>query len=49
MAWSKTQDLDVTLDCTQEGDSAVVDQAMKREIRSYGLISIKEEKIEYVG
>ena len=49
MAWSKTQDLDVTLDCTHDGDAAVAEQAIQREIRSYGIISVKEEKIEYIG
>ena len=40
--------LNATLDCTHE-DSFVTEQAIKREIRSYGIISIKEEKVEYVG
>ena len=41
--------MNVTLDCTQEEDALVKDQALRRLILSYGLISIKEEKIEYVG
>ena len=50
IAWSKSDfQLDATLDSTQEGDSFVVEQSLSRDIRSYGLISIKEERIEYVG
>ena len=55
ISWAKSEFLDatsymnVTLDCTQEDDALVKDQALRRLILSYGLISIKEEKIEYVG
>lgn len=55
LAWAKTdyQDaqsyLNATLDCTQDGDTFVTEQAIKREIRSYGIISILEERVEYIG
>ena len=55
IAWAKTefQDatsyLNTTLECTSDGDAYVTERAIKRAIRSYGIISIKEEKIEYVG
>ena len=55
IAWAKSEYMDATsylnstLDCTTEGDSFVSDTAMKREMRSYGIISIKVEKIEYIG
>lgn len=55
IAWAKqefqdaTSYLNATLECTTEGDAFVTEQALKREIRSYGIISIKEERVEYVG
>ena len=55
IAWAKTefQDatsyLNTTLECTSDGDAFVTERAIKRAIRSYGIISIKEERIEYVG
>ena len=55
IAWAKsefqdaTSYLNATLECTTDGDAQVTDLAIKRDIRSYGIISIKEEKVEYVG
>lgn len=34
---------------TTDGDGIVADHSIKRDIRSYGIISVKEEKIEYIG
>ncbi len=44
-----TSYLNATLECTTDGDALVTELAIKRDIRSYGIISIKEEKVEYVG
>ena len=41
--------LNATLECTTEGDPCVTEQAIKRDIRSYGIISIIEERVEYIG
>ena len=55
LSWAKaefkdaTSYLNTTLECTTDGDSFVTEMSIKRSIRSYGIISIKEEKIEYVG
>ena len=56
IAWAKseyqdaTSYLNATLECTTEnGDAMVSLHDLKREIRSYGIFSIKEEKIEYIG
>ena len=38
-----------TLECTTDGDAFVTEQAIKRDIRSYGIVSIKEERVEYIG
>lgn len=34
---------------TTDGDGMVAEHSLKLEIRSYGIISVKEEKIEYIG
>lgn len=34
---------------TTDGDGIVAEHTLKRDIRSYGIISVKEEKIEYIG
>ncbi len=55
IAWAKSEYMDATsylnstLECTTDGDSFVNERAIKREIISYGIISIVEEKVEYVG
>ena len=55
IAWAKSEFMDATsylnssLECTTDGDSFVNERATKREIISYGIISIVEEKVEYVG
>ena len=55
IAWAKsefqdaTSYLNSTLECTTDGDAFVIEQGIKRDIRSYGIISIKEERVEYIG
>ena len=55
IAWAKqefqdaTSYLNTTLECTSDGDAFVTERAIKRAIRSYGIVSIMEERIEYVG
>ena len=54
IAWAKSEYMDATsylnstLDCTTE-DSFVSETALKREMRSYGIVSIMVERVEYVG
>ena len=55
IAWAKqefqdaTSYLNTTLECTSDGDAFVTERAIKRAIRSYGIVSIMEERIEYVS
>ena len=55
IAWARSEFLDATsylnstLECTTDGDALVTEHSLKRDIRSYGIISVKEEKIEYIG
>ena len=55
IAWAKsefqdaTSYLNSTLECTTNSDTQVNEHAIKRDINSYGIISILEERIEYIG
>jgi len=44
-----TSYLNSTLECPTEFDNVVADKRLQKEIRSFGILSIKEERIEYVG
>lgn len=55
IAWAKTEFQDATsylnstIECTTDNIEQITERQLKRAIRSYGIISIKEEKIEYIG
>ena len=55
IAWAKsefqdaTSYLNSTLEVTTDGYGVVSDHALKLDIRSFGIFSVKEERIEYIG